>query len=50
MSTKVKIETAKGVMIAELYDNETPITVNNFKKLIKTFFRWNSWKARNIFL
>lgn len=32
--SKVKIETAKGVMIAELYDNETPITVNNFKKLI----------------
>ena len=34
MATKVKIETAKGVMIAELYDTETPITVNNFKKLI----------------
>ena len=34
MATKVKIETAKGVMIAELFDNETPITVNNFKKLI----------------
>jgi len=34
MATKVKIDTAKGVMIAELYDNETPITVNNFKKLI----------------
>ena len=34
MATKVKIETAKGVMIAELYDNETPITVSKFKKLI----------------
>ena len=34
MATKVKIDTEKGVMIAELYDNETPITVNNFKKLI----------------
>ena len=34
MATKVKIETVKGTMIAELYDNETPITVNNFKKLI----------------
>jgi len=36
--TKVKIETAKGVMIAELYDNETPITVDNFKKLISKGF------------
>ena len=32
--TKVKISTDKGDMIAELYDNETPITVNNFLKLI----------------
>ena len=32
--TKVKITTDKGDMIAELYDNETPITVNNFLKLI----------------
>ena len=37
--TKVKISTDKGVMIAELYDNETPITVNNFKDLIgKKFY------------
>jgi len=36
--TKVKIDTAKGVMIAELYDNETPITVDNFKKLISKGF------------
>jgi cyclophilin family peptidyl-prolyl cis-trans isomerase len=36
--TKVKIDTAKGVMIAELYDNETPITVDNFKKLISEGF------------
>ncbi len=36
--TKVKIDTAKGVMIAELYDNETPITVDNFKKLINEGF------------
>ena len=28
--TKVKISTDKGDMIAELYDNETPITANNF--------------------
>jgi peptidyl-prolyl cis-trans isomerase B (cyclophilin B) len=32
--SKVKISTEKGDMIAELYDNETPITVNNFKDLI----------------
>ena len=32
--SQVKISTAKGDMIVELYDNETPITVNNFKKLI----------------
>jgi len=31
--SKVKIDTAKGIMIAELYD-ETPITTNNFKKLV----------------
>jgi cyclophilin family peptidyl-prolyl cis-trans isomerase len=36
--TKVKIETAKGAMVAELYDNETPITVDNFKKLISKGF------------
>jgi len=32
--TKVLISTAKGDMVAELYDNETPITVNNFLSLI----------------
>ena len=32
--SKVKISTDKGDMIAELYDNETPITTNNFLKLI----------------
>lgn len=31
--TKVKISTAKGDMIAELYDNETPKTVDNFLSL-----------------
>ena len=36
--SKVKISTAKGDMIAELYDNETPITVNNFLKLIEEGF------------
>lgn len=36
--SKVFINTAKGDMIAELYDNETPGTVNNFKKLINEGF------------
>jgi len=36
--TKVFIGTEKGDMIVELYDNETPITVNNFKKLISEGF------------
>jgi cyclophilin family peptidyl-prolyl cis-trans isomerase len=36
--SKVFISTQKGDMIAELYDNETPITVNNFKKLISEGF------------
>ncbi len=36
--TKVKISTEKGDMIAELYDNETPITVKNFTDLISKKF------------
>ena len=36
--SKVKISTAKGDMVAELYDNETPITVNNFLDLIRKGF------------
>ena len=36
--SKVKISTSKGDMIAELYDNETPITTNNFKTLIEKKF------------
>jgi peptidyl-prolyl cis-trans isomerase B (cyclophilin B) len=36
--TKVKISTDKGEMIAELYDNETPITTSNFLKLIDSKF------------
>jgi peptidyl-prolyl cis-trans isomerase B (cyclophilin B) len=36
--SQVKFSTAKGDMIAELYDNETPITVNNFKDLISKGF------------
>lgn len=36
--TKVKISTSKGDMIAELYDEDTPITVNNFLKLVDDGF------------
>ena len=36
--SKVKISTGKGDMIVELYDNETPITTDNFKKLINEGF------------
>lgn len=36
--SKVKISTKKGDMIAELYDNETPITVKNFLDLIEKKF------------
>ncbi|MFY7652734.1 MAG: peptidylprolyl isomerase [Chitinophagaceae bacterium] len=36
--TKGKITTAKGVMVFELYDDATPITVENFKKLIQKGF------------
>ena len=35
---KVKISTHRGDMICELYDKETPITVNNFLKLTKQKF------------
>ena len=36
--SKVKISTSKGDMIAELYDNETPVTTDNFKSLIEKKF------------
>ena len=36
--TKIKISTHRGDMICELYDKETPITVNNFLKLTKQKF------------
>jgi peptidyl-prolyl cis-trans isomerase B (cyclophilin B) len=36
--TKVKISTTKGDMIVDLYDNETPLTVNNFLSLIDKKF------------
>lgn len=36
--SRVKISTAKGDMIAELYDEATPITVKNFLDLINKGF------------
>jgi len=36
--TKIKISTDKGDMIAELYDDATPITVKNFTDLISKGF------------
>ncbi len=36
--SRVKISTSKGDMIAELYDDETPITTGNFKSLIEKKF------------
>ena len=36
--SKVKISTSNGDMICELYDNETPITPDNFKNLIEKKF------------
>ncbi len=35
VATKGEIHTAKGVMKFELYDNDAPITVENFKTLIE---------------
>lgn len=36
--SKVKISTDKGNMIAEMYDQAAPITVNNFTKLVSEGF------------
>ena len=36
--SKVKISTTHGDMIAELYDEDTPVTVNNFLDLIDKKF------------
>lgn len=36
--TKVKISTSAGDMVAELYDDATPITVNNFLNLVEKKF------------
>jgi len=39
--SKAEIHTEKGVMYVELYDNDTPGTVENFKKLSKSGFYEN---------
>jgi cyclophilin family peptidyl-prolyl cis-trans isomerase len=36
--SKAKISTDRGDMIVELYDSETPVTVDNFKKLASEGF------------
>ncbi len=36
--TKGKIHTAKGILTFELYDDATPIAVENFKKLVNQGF------------
>ena len=36
--TQAKITTAKGTLMVDLYDQETPITVENFVKLAKKGF------------
>lgn len=46
-ATKVKISTAKGDMVLELYDNETPIAAGNFKKLVSEGF-YNGLKFHRV--
>jgi peptidyl-prolyl cis-trans isomerase B (cyclophilin B) len=45
--SKVRITTPNGAMVAELYDNETPNTVENFLKLIKEGF-YNDLKFHRV--
>ena len=45
--TKVKISTAKGDMLLELYDKETPIAAGNFKKLVSEGF-YNGLKFHRV--
>ena len=47
MSTKVKIKTSAGDLIAELYDNETPNTVKNFVDLTNKGF-YNDLKFHRV--
>jgi peptidylprolyl isomerase len=37
-TTTVKLETTKGDIVIQLYDNEMPITTGNFEKLVKQGF------------
>lgn len=45
--TKGELHTPKGVMHFELYDEETPITVNNFVKLAKSGY-YNGLKFHRV--
>jgi cyclophilin family peptidyl-prolyl cis-trans isomerase len=45
--TKVKIETNKGSMTIELYDDATPIAAGNFKKLVTDGF-YNGLKFHRV--
>ena len=37
-SEEIMIETSKGLMIVAVYENDAPITVKNFKSLVKDKF------------
>ena len=45
--TKVKIDTNKGSMTVELYDDATPIAAGNFKKLVSDGF-YNGLKFHRV--
>ena len=45
--TKVKIETNKGTMVIELFDDATPIAAGNFKKLVTDGF-YNGLKFHRV--
>ena len=44
---KAEIKTSKGTMVAELYEKETPITVQNFIKLVESEF-YNGLKFHRV--
>ncbi len=44
---KAEIKTSKGIMIADLYEKETPNTVENFKKLAESGF-YNGLKFHRV--
>lgn len=45
--TKVKIDTNKGTMVIELFDDATPIAAGNFKKLVSDGF-YNGLKFHRV--